>query len=75
MADFNNIGRYQQKVRMGLVPFRYDAGSKDHQRGAWKNWERVIGQSYEANRDRFDDHRNVIARRDAEFLKQARAER
>ena len=31
------LGRYQQKVRLGLVPFMYDRNSKQFAQGAWKN--------------------------------------
>lgn len=34
------LGRYQQKVRAGLVPHRYDKDSKSFLMGAYKNWPR-----------------------------------
>jgi hypothetical protein len=37
-ARNKKIGRYREKVRLGLVPSNYDRNSRSFGLGAWKNW-------------------------------------
>lgn len=60
------VGRYQHKVRLGLVPFRYDKDTRSFNEGAWKNWRRIGLHTTE------DIENSDVRKRDAQFLREAR---
>ncbi len=63
------LGRYQQKARQGLVPFRYDREGRSFKAGAWKNWETL---GYQPTSPNYQHQVASIVSRDAEALRIAR---
>lgn len=63
------IGRYQQKLRQGLVPTQYDRHSKNFALGARRNWPGGNGFNPE-----WSSHQGLL-RADTAFLRLAREQR
>ncbi len=71
MAE-KKLGRYQQKRRLGLVPYRYDRESKPFKAGAWRNWEKL---GLDPSRPSFQNQVTPIVNRDSDLLTSQREAR
>jgi hypothetical protein len=63
------VGRYQEKLRKGLVPAQYDRNSKSYALGARRNWPGGDGFKPE-----WSAHQGLL-RADTAFLRLARENR